>query len=329
MILPAFKLHQPQTVPEAIAIAQACQGDFDFIAGGTDLLPNYKMRLNPRGHVISLARIADLREISPTCIGAMARLRHVIANASLQHALPVIPHTARQIASPLLQASGTVGGNLLLDTRCYYFNQSWFWRNSKGYCLKAEGSDCLVVPQKSVCYATYSGDLAPVFMVLGATLVLQGPEGRREVPCENFFTHDGITRNVKLPEEILTHVLLPAAAQSLQAGYLKLRVRDSMDFPVLGVAVAIRLNQRTIARLRVALTGVATTPLLFDEVTEAVVGDQLTENLIDGLADDIMNRVTPYRNVALSPQYRKAMIAVFIRRLLHKYLPANSAGREE
>ncbi|MDZ7265967.1 MAG: FAD binding domain-containing protein [candidate division KSB1 bacterium] len=322
MILPAFKYHQPRTVQEAIALAQACAGDFDFLAGGTDLLPNYKMRLNPRRHVISLTRIPELQEISPTRIGALARLREVIANEALQQALPVIPHTARQIASPLLQAAGTVGGNLLLDTRCYYFNQSWFWRDSKGYCLKAAGTECLVIPQKSVCYATYSGDLAPVFLVLGASLVLQGPEGRREVPCEKFFTHDGITRHVKLPEEILTHVLIPAAAQTFKAGYLKLRVRDSMDFPVLGVAAAIRLNQRTIEQLRVALTGVATTPLLFDEVTGAVVGDQLTENLIAGLADDIMNRVTPYRNVALSPQYRKAMIAVFIRRLLRQYLPA-------
>lgn len=320
MILPAFKYHQPKTVNEAVAMAQACDGDFDFISGGTDLLPNYKMRLNAHGNVISLSGIAELQEISPTRIGAMARLREVINNPALQTSLPVIPHTAKLIATPLLQESATVGGNIMLDTRCYYFNQSWFWRDSKNYCLKAEGRDCLVVPQQSVCYATYSGDLAPVFMALGATFGLVGPDGKREVPAEKFFTHDGITRNVKLPEEILTHVTIPASAQTLQADYLKLRVRDAMDFPVLGVAVALELNERTIVRLRAGLTGVATTPLLFDEVTNGVIGDQLTENLIEGIAEEIMSRVTPYRNVSLSPQYRKAMIAVYLRRLLQKHL---------
>ena len=320
MLLPAFKYHQAKTVNEAIAIAQACDGDFDFISGGTDLLPNYKMRLNTRGNVISLSGIEELQDISPTRIGAMARLREVINNPALQTSLPVIPHTAKLIATPLLQESATVGGNIMLDTRCYYFNQSWFWRDSKNYCLKADGHDCLVVPQQSVCYATYSGDLAPVFMVLGATFVLAGPDGKREVPADKFFTHDGITRNVKLPEEILTHVIIPASAQTLQADYLKLRVRDAMDFPVLGVAVALELNERTIVRLRAGLTGVATTPLLFDEVTDGVIGDQLTEDLIEVIADEIMSRVTPYRNVALSPQYRKAMIAVYLRRMLQKHL---------
>ncbi|MCL4707312.1 FAD binding domain-containing protein [bacterium] len=320
MILPAFKYHQPKTVNEAVALAQACDGDFDFISGGTDLLPNYKMRLNARGNVISLSGITELQDISPTRIGAMARLREVINTPALQTSLPVIPHTAKLIATPLLQESATVGGNIMLDTRCYYFNQSWFWRDSKNYCLKADGHDCLVVPQQSVCYATYSGDLAPVFMVLDATFVLVGPDGKREVPAEKFFTHDGITRNVKLQEEILTHVIIPASAQTLQADYMKLRVRDAMDFPVLGVAVALELNERTIVRLRAGLTGVATTPLLFDDVTNGVIGDQLTESLIEIIADEIMSRVTPYRNVALSPQYRKAMIAVYLRRLLQKHL---------
>jgi len=235
----------------------------------------------------------------------------------------VIPLTAALIATPLIRESGTVGGNILLDTRCYYFNQSWFWRNSKNYCLKADGDVCLVVPQHQVCYATYSGDLAPVLMVLGATFVLAGPEGRREVAAEKFFTHDGITRHVKLPEEILTHVLIPQTAQNLHADYHKLRVRDAMDFPVLGVAAAIALNENTITHLRLALTGVATTPLLFDELTQGFIGDQLTGDLIEGLAHEVMNQVTPYRNVALSPQYRKAMIAVYIKRILRPYLPAN------
>ncbi len=321
MILPRFEYHQPTTLSEAVALAQACDGDFDFVSGGTDLLPNYKNQLNARAHVISLSGIKELFAIAPERIGAMARLQDIAEHTELRRALPVIPHSAALIATPLIRASGTLGGNILLDTRCYYFNQSWFWRHSKNFCLKADGDVCLVVPQHEVCYATYSGDLAPVLMVLNAAFVLVGPEGERKVPAEKFFTHDGITRHVKLPEEILTHVIIPPSAQTLRADYQKLRVRDSMDFPVLGAAVAIDLNENTITHLRLALTGVATTPLLFDEITQNVRGDQLSEDLIESLAEEVMNQVTPYRNVALSPQYRKAMIAVYIKRLLRQYLP--------
>jgi len=320
MILPQFEFHQPQSLAEALALARSCRDGFDFISGGTDLLPNYKMRLNPRRHVISLSGIKELYEIAPARIGAMARLVEIELHPELKARLPVLSHAAGQIATPLLRESGTLGGNILLDTRCFYFNQSWFWRDSKGYCLKADGNTCLVVPQEKVCYATYSGDLAPVLMVLGASFVLAGPEGAREVPATRFFTHDGITRNVKLPEEILTQVRIPVEAQRWRANYLKLRVRDSMDFPVLGAAVALQLEERMIRRLSVALTGVATTPVGFDDMTDGLVGDQLTDGLIDQLSNDIMGRVTPYKNVAFSPQYRKAMIAVYLKRLLKGFL---------
>lgn len=320
MILPQFEFHQPHSLAEAIGIAQSCNGDFDFISGGTDLLPNYKMRLNARKNVISLSGIKELYEISPARIGAMARLVDVENHRELKDKLPVIPFTAGQIATPLIRESGTVGGNIMLDTRCFYFNQSLFWRDSKDYCLKADGNVCLVVPQEKVCYATYSGDLAPVFMVLGASFVLAGPEGTREVAAKKFFTHDGITRHVKLQEEILSHVVIPKDAQAFRAGYMKLRVRDSMDFPVLGAAVALQLDEKIIQRLYIALTGVATTPLHFDDMTDNFGGDQLTENLIDQLSEDIMNQVTPYKNVAFSPQYRKAMIGVYLKRILTKFL---------
>lgn len=316
MILPKFKYHQPKTVNEAIAIAKKCEGDFDYIAGGTDVLPNYKNRLNNRGNVISLSGIKELHQISETSIGAMVTLIDLEKSLILNEKYPVIPQTAHLIATPLLREAGTVGGNILLDTRCWYFNQSYLWRQSKGFCLKAEGKVCLVVPQKETCYATYSGDLAPVFMALDATFHLSGPEGSREVHSSKFFTHDGITRNVKLPEEILTHISLPQKSQTLKSGYKKLRVRDSMDYPVMGTAVALRLNNLTIEALKIAITGIGTTPILYDEITDQYIGDQLTNEFIKYLSQEIMEQVKPYRNVHFSPQYRKAMVGVFLQRLL-------------
>jgi 4-hydroxybenzoyl-CoA reductase subunit beta len=316
MILPRFKYHQPGTLDEALSIAKNCHGDFDYIAGGTDVLPNYKNRLNNQKNLISLSGIEELHQITETKIGAMVTLVELEKSALLKEKCPVIPEAAHLIATPLIREAGTVGGNILLDTRCWFFNQSYLWRESKGFCLKAEGDICLVVPQKEICYATYSGDLAPVLMVLDATFHLAGPDGKREVHSSKFFTHDGITRNVKLPEEILTHISIPKTSQSLRAGYRKLRVRDSMDYPVMGTAVALRLTERTIEALRIAVTGTETTPLLYDEVTKQYLGDQLTGEFIEHISHEITEQVKPYRNVHFSPQYRKAMVGVFLQRIL-------------
>lgn len=316
MILPEFKYHQPTTIPEAIAITKECQGDFDFIAGGTDVLPNYKNRLNARNHVISLSGIKELYEVSVDRIGSMVTLVELEKNALIKKKFPVLSETAHVIATPLLRESATVGGNILLDTRCWFFNQSHLWRESKGFCLKADGDDCLVVPQKEICYATYSGDLAPVFMVLGASFHLAGPEGSRVIEASKFFCHDGITRNVKLPEEVLTHISLPKQAVNYKASYRKLRLRDSMDYPVMGTALALRLSERTIVDLRIAVTGTGTTPFIYDEITEQFKGDQLTDDLIGNISNEVMEQVKPYRNVHFSPQYRKAMVGVYLKRLL-------------
>lgn len=316
MILPQFRYYQPNTLDEAVMIAKKCGGNFDYIAGGTDVLPNYKNRLNNRKNVISLSGIKELFEISGTHIGSMVTLVELEKSEIINKKYPAIAQAVHVIATPLLRESATVGGNILLDTRCWFFNQSFLWRESKGFCLKADGDNCLVVPQKEICYATYSGDLAPVFMVLDATFRLAGPEGKRDVHSSKFFTHDGITRNVKLPEEILTHISLPNEAQSLKAAYKKLRIRDSLDYPVMGTAVALQLNGKTIDELRIAVTGTGTTPFIYDEITEQFKGEPLTPALIEQISQEIMEEVTPYRNVHFSPQYRKAMVGVYLRRLL-------------
>ncbi len=325
MILPQFKYHQPATLKDALAVAQSCDGDFDFIAGGTDVLPNYKNRLNNRNNVISLSGVHELQDVSADRIGGMATLVQLENSAVLKSALPVLPAAAHLVATPLLRESATVGGNILLDNRCWFFNQSPLWRESKGFCMKADGDVCLVVPQKEICYATYSGDLAPVFMVLDATLHLAGPESDRDLPVAGFFAHDGITRNVKLPEEILTHIAIPKSAQALRAAYRKLRIRDSMDYPVMGAAVALSFADNTIETLRIAITGMETTPLLYDEVMQPFVGEQVSMDLIETISGAVQEEVNAYRNVHFSPQYRKAMVGVYLKRILTELTtPKNS-----
>ncbi len=318
MILPGFKFHQPASVAEAIEIARRCDGDFDFIAGGTDVLPNYKNRINHRNNVISLSKIQQLHEIKKNSIGSMVTLVELEKSDLIQSVYPSLAKAASLIATPLLREAATVGGNILLDTRCWFLNQSHLWRESKGFCLKADGDVCLVVPQKEICYATYSGDLAPLFMVLGATFHLAGPEGERAVDSSRFFTHDGITMNVKLPEEIMTHISLPETAAEQKVAYRKLRVRDSMDYPVMGTAVALSQYGGVIEALRVGVTGTGTTPFVYDEITSEYAGETITEMLIEEVSSRIMEEVQPYRNVHFSPQYRKAMVKVFLSRILNE-----------
>ncbi|HKY32243.1 MAG TPA: FAD binding domain-containing protein [Candidatus Polarisedimenticolia bacterium] len=324
MILPPFRLHRPASLDEAAGLAASLSGGFDFLGGGTDLLPNYKNRLNPRRDVIALWRIGELRSRGEDSIGAMTRLSDLEEDPAFRLRHPGLAEAIDQVASPLIRRQATLGGNVLVETRCYYFNQSRDWRASKGYCMKADGDVCLVVPQKEVCYAAYSGDTAAVLLALDARLVLHGPAGAREVRSREFFQPDGIRKNVLARGEILSRVVLPPASSSRRSGYAKLRLRDSFDFPEAGVAAALELDGAVVKDLSLAVTAVSMTPVLLEDLTGPALGERLTPDLIRHLADGVAARSQPVRNVMFPPQYRKRMTGVLARRLLSRL--ALSAG---
>ena len=325
MELPAFQYHRPDSLDEAVALLSRYRGAVDLTAGGTDLLPNYKNRLNPRRHVVSLSNIDDLGEISTTRIGAMARLSQLERNEDLKELLPVVPETAQNISSPPLREHGTVGGNLMLDTRCYYFNQSPMWRESVDFCLKAEGTQCLVVPSSTGrCYATYSGELAAALLVLGADVELLGPQGARKLPLSQFFADEGIVRfNDRRDDELLLAVHIPEAAQELSAGYSKLAIRDSIDFPSLGIALGLKMaSGGTIERLHLATTAMSSRPESLDEVMRPFLGKKPSAGLAEEIGEAAKKASIAYRNVPLDPKYRRKMVAVFTRRLLGRLEPS-------
>ncbi|MGD0718640.1 MAG: FAD binding domain-containing protein [Thermoplasmata archaeon] len=318
MHLDPFQLHQPATIEEALRARTEHAGGSEYFAGGTDLLPNYKMHLNVQPHLIALGKIPELDGISLDRIGAMVRLADLERDREFAEAYPGVSDAVREIATPLVRASGTVGGNLLLETRCFFFNQSEFWRASLGYCLKADGDRCHVVPQKETCYATFSGDLAPALMVLDAQVEIAGPGGRRRFPLEQLYDAegDGIRRHRLAPGELLVAVHVPKEARRCTATYLKLRVRPSFDFPELGVAAAGRFEAGRVVQLRLALGGVETHPRRFDELTDALVGGTLGDDRIRTLAEEVTRRSRPVHNTFLAPEYRKRMVGVFVRRAL-------------
>ncbi len=317
MLLPAFKLHTPDTVDEAVALAQRYNGDCDFLAGGTDLLPNYKENLNHRAHVIALNQIEALGEISAERIGSAARLVDVERDPAIGKHYPAVVETIGQIASPLLRESGTVGGNLMVDTRCHFFNQGEFWRGARGNCFKTLDAECHVIPSEDRCFAAYSGDLAPVLMVLGCSFGIAGATGTREVKADAFFVEEGIERNHLEPGEVLTHVTFPAEARAIRAGYQKLRFRSTLDFPAAGVAAGLQLDESgKVMYLRVVANAVASAPLAMDALTAPLMGSKLTASAIEALAERVMDEITPMKISVVSTVYRRKMIGVFIRRLL-------------
>jgi 4-hydroxybenzoyl-CoA reductase subunit beta len=310
MLMPPFELHLPHSIDEACSIASSLMEageDFDWIAGGTDLIPNYKWHINTKPNVISLAKIPGIDTISMTEIGCMARL-HDLAESDKCH--PIVALTASKVASSLIRRSATLGGNLCLDTRCFWFNQTEDWRSSIDWCHKCDcntGSDCRVIPnQNELCVATYQGDIAPSLMVLDARVHLIGPNGKRDVALHDFYQLDGMTRNILTKGEFLLKVTLPSEVEDWVGSYQKLRVRESWDFPEAGVAAAWKKNDRS--TLRLATTALESIPRRHDEEVSQSNGD------ISQLSDAVFRVVKPVNNTSLPPRYRRNMIKVLIKR---------------
>jgi 4-hydroxybenzoyl-CoA reductase subunit beta len=325
VILAPFELHLPESLEETLALVRELGEDFDFIAGGTDLLQNYKNRLNTRNHLIALERVPELRGIRAGRIGATERLADVAEHATVRERFPGLSEAIRMVASPLIRSSGTIGGNLLVENRCSYFNQTPFWRETKGSCMKAESDVCLVVPQKEICYAAYSGDLAAILMVLDAGIELVSPRGSRRVKLTEFYRGDGIERNVLAKNEILTAIEIPEESASLQAGYRKLRHRDTLDYPEMGVAAALRLDGRRVALLRVATTAVDVVPQ-FRDFTGRLAGTLLEEGVIEAVSSEMEELAQPKKNTSMPVGYRKKMVRVYLHRLLRDLVDGRSNG---
>jgi len=325
--LDPFELHCPRRVEEAVELAARWPGECDYLAGGTDLLPNYKMHINLRPHLIALDGVAELGNHSLDRVGAMVRLGDLERDTGFGQAYPAVADALREVATPLVRESGTVGGNLLVETRCFFFNQSYFWRASLGFCLKADGDRCHVVPQKERCYATFSGDLAPAFLVLRAEVELAGPQARRRLPLSELYdAHgDGIRRLTMRPGELLVAVHLPPESRDLRGRYRKLRVRPSYDFPELGVAVAGAFDGPRVMSLALALGGVETYPRRFDELTAPLLGETLSEDRLHALAEAVTRAVRPVHNTFLLPDYRRRMVGVYVRRAIAEARGATAA----
>jgi len=300
-------------------------GDVMPIAGGTDLLPNMKHRLFEPGHLVALKSIEELRGIreddGALSIGAGETLSAVAAHEDVRRLVPALADAAAHVAGPQLRNMGTIGGNLCLDTRCTYYNQTEFWRGALGYCLKKDGDVCHVTKVGKKCVAAHSADTPPVLMVLDAVAVVQGPEGRRELAVRDFFVADGIHNNRLAPGELVTEIRVPVPAAGQRTAYAKLRQRRAIDFPLLAVAVSAAVgDDGTVRSVAGVVTALGSRPRELSGWDDVAVGHVLDEELIDELAQRAHKQCRPLENIIVDAEWRRAMVPVYVRRALLKVL---------
>src|SRR5881628_2226651 len=296
-----------------------------FVAGGTDLYPNMKRRQQEPKVVISLMGVRELQAVRRTgggadgsvVLGSCITLTELSASPPVRQAARAVGEAAALVSTPLLRNMGTLGGNLCLDTRCNYYDQTYEWRKAIDFCMKKDGAICWVAPSSPRCWAVSSSDVAPVLVAIGAELLLVGPNGERVVPAGRLYANDGINYLTKHPDEILVEVRLPAP-DGWDAVYHKLRRRGSFDFPVLGVAAWVRREGRKVADARIVLGGVASWPQEIPEAAAALRDSELGDDAIAAAAAAAYRPAKPLDNTDFDLSWRKQMTRVYVKAALEE-----------
>jgi 4-hydroxybenzoyl-CoA reductase subunit beta len=316
--MPDFRVEYPDTI-EAVARLLAGKDEARMLAGGTDLVTNLRHGIGAPALLVSLDHVKGLHDIvadgDALCIGASVTLARLASDADVALRFPALAAAAGMVASPAIRSTATLGGNLCLDTRCLYYNQSEIWRRSNDYCLKYRGEICHVAPQGKRCHAAFSGDVAPVLLVLGAEAEIAGPAGARRIPLNELYRDDGAQHLVLERGELLAAVRVPRQRPTMRAAYRKARTRGAIDFPLAGVALALEMQQGRVSDLRVALTGTNSRPLLLAG-TEGLCGQTPDQALLDKLMKLIKRQASPQRTTVTASNYRRQVAAAIAVRLV-------------
>ncbi|TMC66519.1 MAG: 4-hydroxybenzoyl-CoA reductase [Chloroflexota bacterium] len=320
--LPRLRYLRPRSVAEASEMAASNPGSM-FIAGGTDLVPNLKRRQFDVSTLISLNALPN----GTAVVGDAKRGLEIRAGATLDELAPhpaldgpyrALAQACGLVSTPQVRVMGTLGGNLLVDPRCNYYNQTYSWRKAVGFCMKKDGQICLVARSSPRCWAVSSSDSAPVAVALNAQVTLHGVEGTRTIPAASLYKDDGIDYTTKRRDEVITAMHLPAVSGRMTSAYWKLRRRPSFDFPILGVAIAITWDEGVVRHARGALGAVGSHPVDITPYLAPLTGARPGEDLIVGVAEAADKPSRPLDNTDLSHYWRKRMTKVYIERALRE-----------
>ncbi len=316
----AFELQRPESLHSAVNWL-AREPRARVLAGGTDLLPNLRRGIEQPSMLIDLGRVAGWSAIEANdeglTLGAGVRLAQLATDARVLASWPVLAQAAGTVAGPSHRSVATIGGNLCLDTRCVYYNQSEWWRAANDYCLKRGGDRCHVAPTGNRCHAAFSGDVAPALLVLNATVELVSAQGARRLPLAELYRDDGAAHLQLRSGELLWRIHVPAPAAGSRAAYRKARVRGAIDFPLAGVALSASCEGDRLMQLQVALTGTNSQPILIDGLQD-LLGRPVDDESVAGLGKRVRKQCSPVRTTATAANYRRQVAAALAQRLLRE-----------
>jgi 4-hydroxybenzoyl-CoA reductase subunit beta len=316
--LPKFEYFEPKDLKEALSILQN-EPAAKILAGGTDLLVNMKHRVECPPVLVNIKRIADLdylrRDNGDIRIGALTPLKRLQAESLIVENFPGLAQAASAVGSYHHQVMGTLAGNICQQNRCMYFNQSKWWRSSRPTCYKAGGEICHVVNKKEICYSAYCGDMAPALMVINAKIALQGPDGSKKMPIEDFFSGDGKAPLLKEPGEILTEIIIPKASADGISTYIKFANRDSIDFPIVGTALWASEKEK---QYRVAFTAVDRKPLRGKQVEDFLNGKELSAENVKTASGLAAKEARPVKTSVYSPSHKRRMMGLLLQNAVNE-----------
>jgi len=328
MKLPKFQYLAPKSIKEASSLLKTHGNKAIAVAGGTDLFVNLKNRLRNIEFIVDLKSIPKMDQVSFSktdglTIGAAATLRDLIENPTVRQNYPVLVQAAEAVGTPQLQYMGTVAGNLCLDNRCYYFNQSPLWHAGRDACWKLGGKTCYVVKGSKTCWAAYCGDTAPALIALGAKIKIADPVRSKTISLQDLYTGDGQNPNILKPGQFITEINVPPPAPNSGSAYMKLRRRQAIDFPLLGVAVKIQLDSKgNCADAQIALTAAERKPILIAEAAN-LKGKALNDGALAEVLEAANSQAHPVDNLlGLPPSYRKQMVKIYLGRTIQQALKA-------
>ncbi len=320
-----YVYHRPTKLAEALELLES-HGDAAMpISGGTDLVPNMKHRLFTPGHLVALKGIDELYGIEERdgelLIGAAETLTSVATSPLVCSRLPALAEVAGSIAHPMIRNQGTIGGNICLDTRCTYYNQTFFWRQALGFCLKKDGDVCHVVKGGTRCVAAHSADTPPILMALDATVDIASCDGERRMSLRDFFTADGVWNKKLARHELVTRLRVPLPAPGLRAVSTKVRERKSVDFPLLGIAAALSLGPSSVVEsISLVVAALGAKPRLIGGLEAIARGKELNAEVIEEIARQAYRQCHPLDNIIVEIEWRRSMVPVYVRRLLNRIL---------
>ena len=313
MRLPKFDYVEPKSIKEASSILLD-DPKAKILAGGTDLLVNMKHRVEVPFVIVNIKGISHLdfveKKNGAIGIGALASLKSVYGNPLIRGKLPALALGASSVGSYHHQCMGTIGGNICQQNRCKYFNQSQWWRSSRPLCFKAGGEICHVVNKKGICYSSYSGDVAPVLLALNAKVILETKTATREIPLENLFSGDGKTPLNLEGGEILREIIIPQEASDGFSTYMKCANRESIDFPIVGMALWASMESKEV---RVSFTAVDRRPVRAKSVEDFLGGKELNEEILEQAVDLASKEATPVKTSIYSPSYQRKMMGLLLK----------------